>query len=179
MGSPQFCHGYHRRSAKPQIMQQSSDPSQSKFSTKGIFEALNSGLLVLDTNVVLDLLVFRDPECEPLAARLESGALRWLATQPMRAEFEDVVQRPAFEKWAAQREAIAARWERWARIVEPSLPAPPVLRCGDPDDQMFVDLALALRPSQLLSRDREVLSLAGAASAFGVWIGTPAQIVAA
>jgi uncharacterized protein len=160
-------------------MQQSFATRQSKFSSKGIFVAGNSRRLVLDTNVALDLLVFCDPVCQPLAQQLQSGAWQWLATPPMRAEFDDVLRRPAFERWAPRREAIAALWQRWACMVEPSVHAAPeeALRCRDPDDQMFVDFALALRPSQLLSRDREVLSLASAASAFDVWIGTPAQML--
>ena len=41
--------------------------------------------LVLDTNVVLDVLVFGDAGARPLAEGLRSGALRWLATGAMRA----------------------------------------------------------------------------------------------
>ena len=34
---------------------------------------------VLDTNVVLDWLVFRNPRTAPVARALESGAMRWLS----------------------------------------------------------------------------------------------------
>lgn len=132
--------------------------------------------LVLDTNVVFDLLVFRDPSCQPLADMLARGTCRWHATARMRAEFNDVLARPAFEPWVAQRAAIAAQWARWSvRVDATPLPAGPTMRCRDPDDQLFLDLALHLRPSHLLSRDRELLRLAGPAGAMGVRIVTPAQ----
>ena len=44
--------------------------------------------LVLDTNVVLDWLLFCDERVAALAGAIESGAVRWLCCGPMRAEFE-------------------------------------------------------------------------------------------
>ena len=41
---------------------------------------------------------------------------------------------------------------------------------------MFLDLAVALQPCGLLTRDHELLRLAGAAAELGVQISTPAQI---
>jgi predicted nucleic acid-binding protein len=158
-------------------MQQSFAGSQSNFLPKDISGSSPAQALVLDTNVMLDLLVFHDPVCRPLADALERGAWRWLATRPMRDEFDDVLGRPAFERWAGQRKSIATHWARWAAIIEaaPLVPPGPTLRCGDPDDQMFLDLALVLRPSHLLTRDRELLRLAGPASSLGVRVCTPAN----
>jgi predicted nucleic acid-binding protein len=47
------------------------------------------------------------------------------------------------------------------------------LRCTDPDDQMFVDLAHAAGARWLVSRDRAVLRLARRAAAFGIAITAP------
>ena len=49
------------------------------------------------------------------------------------------------------------------------------LRCTDPDDQKFVDLALALAPACLISRDRAVLKLARRAALRAVLIRPPAH----
>ena len=146
-----------------------------------LFRSANSGeprshRYVLDTNVVLDLFVFQDPRCQPLADKLERGMCRWYATACMRAEFDDVLGRPAFARWHAQRDSFALQWARWAVIVDPAAPPEPALRCGDSDDQMFLDLAVALQPCGLLTRDHELLRLAGAAAALGVQIATPAPI---
>ncbi len=135
--------------------------------------------LVLDTNVVLDLLVFGDPACEALARMLDSGSRRWLATPPMRLEFDDVLRRPAFQCWQAQQENVHALWARWAVMVPADQGVAPrrELRCADPDDQMFLDLALRLAPSELLSRDRELLRLARPAAAMGVLIAPPRGLI--
>ena len=47
--------------------------------------------LVLDTNIVLDLLVFADPATAPLPGLMASGRLRWIATAGMRAELARVL----------------------------------------------------------------------------------------
>ena len=54
-----------------------------------------------------------------------------------------------------------------------SLGATTRLRCSDPDDQMFIDLAMAHGANGLLTRDRAVLRLALRARSFGVLIATP------
>jgi predicted nucleic acid-binding protein len=50
--------------------------------------------LVLDTNVVLDLLVFGDPRSQPVSAGLAGGTLHWLATAAMREELARVLRYP-------------------------------------------------------------------------------------
>jgi uncharacterized protein len=163
-------------------MQQISSSRQSLFFTEGTLLENTVVAVVLDTNVALDFLAFRDPACDPLAQLLRSGTSRWMATVTMRGEFDEVLQRPAFRRFAARRESIAAQWSRWAVLVDapsgaiPQAPAEPGLRCEDPDDQMFVDLALHVRPSLLLSRDQALLRLAGPAKARGVHICAPARM---
>jgi uncharacterized protein len=128
---------------------------------------------VLDTNVVLDLFVFRNPHCAGLAAALTAAPGGWIATASMRAEFDDVMARKEFAPWALRREAAAAHW---ADLATRASPAPPCeLRCTDPDDQMFLDLAVSLRPCWLLSRDADLLRLRRRAAALNVRIATPIE----
>ncbi|RYY72533.1 MAG: putative toxin-antitoxin system toxin component, PIN family [Comamonadaceae bacterium] len=116
--------------------------------------------LVLDTNLVLDALVFRDPATAALLQGLEDGSLEWLATTPMRDELARVLAYPKLAlRVARQRgsaDAVLADFDRHARIVvvPPRAPA----ACGDPDDQKFIDLAVAHR-CPLLSKDFEVLRM--------------------
>jgi putative PIN family toxin of toxin-antitoxin system len=116
--------------------------------------------LVLDTNVVLDVLVFGDPAAGPVARGLEEGSLRWLATPAMREELARVLAYPklaprvALHRGAAQ--AVLADFDRHAQLV--AVPAKAPLTCGDPDDQKFIDLAIAHR-CLLLSKDGEVLRM--------------------
>jgi predicted nucleic acid-binding protein len=116
--------------------------------------------LVLDTNIVLDLLFFRDPRAQPLDRGLAAGVLRWVATAAMREELARVLDYPKiaprvrFHRGAAG--AVLADFDRHAMLVDTPAKAP--VTCGDPDDQKFIDLAVAHRCT-LLSKDREVLRM--------------------
>ena len=124
---------------------------------------------VLDTNVVLDWLVFRDPRAQPLAARLERRELLWLATPGMRQELAWMLDHASLAKWAPDRERALAVFDAHATVCEPpSMPAPAGLRCSDADDQPFIDLAVAGRARWLFSHDRAVLKLARRLRAHGV-----------
>ena len=131
--------------------------------------------LVIDTNVVLDWLAFGHPIGTPLGHALRSGRCRWLCTRAMRDEFSRVVGRGAIGRWSIDSDAVLASFD--ALAVETGAPAPlgaaEQLRCSDPDDQMFVDLAIARRAHALLTRDRAVLRLASRARRLGVVIATP------
>lgn len=116
--------------------------------------------LVLDTNIVLDLFVFGDEHARPVSEGLRQGALHWLATAQMREELSRVLAYPKLAPRVAQHrggaDAVLADFDRHARLVEPAPKAP--VTCGDPDDQKFIDLAVAHRCA-LLSKDREVLRM--------------------
>ena len=126
---------------------------------------------VLDTNVVLDWLVFRDAGVAPLVEGLASGALRWLATPRMQAEFDAVLQRGHLDRWQADRERSLALFVRHAELCDE--PPPSRLVCTDPDDQVFIDMALATRARWLVTRDRALLKLARRAGARGLTIVPP------
>ena len=129
---------------------------------------------VLDTNVVLDWLVFNDVRAQRLGQALARQQLQWLTTESMLAELADVLTRPFVLSWCNQPAAVLAQARLLGRIV----PAPvraldkaPV--CGDPDDQQFIDLAWSAPAAWLFSRDRALLTLAARAKARGVVITTP------
>ena len=116
--------------------------------------------VVLDTNIVLDVLVFSDAAAIPLRQALASGTLQWLATQAMRDElarvlaYPKIVTRLNFYKLNA--EGVLAAFDQQARLVD--VPAKCSLNCSDPDDQKFIDLAVS-HHALLLSKDRAVLSM--------------------
>ena len=131
--------------------------------------------LVLDTNVVLDWLVFRNHVAAPLDHALASGRFRWLCTLSMRDEFARVIGRGTLAHRVTDADALLAAFD--ARAVRHDTPAPlgaaERLACTDPDDQMFIDLAIARRVQALLTRDRAVLRLAARGRRLGVLIVTP------
>ena len=119
-----------------------------------------SGLVVLDTNIALDALVFSDPAALPLRAALQAGSLQWIATGAMREElarvlgYPQIVPRLAFYQLRAA--DVLAAFDRLSRPVDAAPKAP--LTCTDRDDQIFIDLAVRHRCA-LLSKDRAVLKL--------------------
>ena len=131
--------------------------------------------LVLDTNVVLDWLLFDDPSAAPLAAAIVLRQVRWVATVAMRDEFAEVLRRGLAAQRNADPAALLAAWNAHAEMAaEPArLPASVPLDCSDPDDQKFLDLAHAAGATWLLSRDRAVLRLARRAARFGISIAVP------
>ena len=126
---------------------------------------------VLDTNVVLDWLVFRDAGVAPIAAAVEAGRLRWLATARMRDELADVLDRGHLARWQADAGSVLALFDRHA-TPRPA-PSPSRLHCSDPDDQVFIDLALAAKAPWLITHDRALLALARRARPLGVQILRP------
>lgn len=116
--------------------------------------------VVLDTNIVLDVFVFNDAVAQPLKKALEAGELDWLATQAMRDELERVLAYPqiiprlAFYELSAG--DVLAAFDRHARLTDVAAKAG--VTCSDPDDQKFIDLAVAGK-ALLLSKDRHVLSM--------------------
>ena len=133
-------------------------------------------LVVLDTNVVLDWLLFADPGMQALAAAIEQGRLRWIATAAMRGEFDHVLGRGL----AAARGADPARFElAWRQHCTEHPAAPPAaarLRCTDTDDQKFLDLALASQAPDGSSAATAPCSSCDAAPPLtGLAIATPSQ----
>ena len=131
---------------------------------------------VLDSNVVLDWLVFDDPATRPLAAWLDAARALWLSCAPMRAELDDVIARPGFARHGVDLGArLHALHARYALEV-PTPATNPRLRCRDADDQVFIDLALQQRADCLFTRDGALLELAPRALTYGLRIAPPAAL---
>jgi putative PIN family toxin of toxin-antitoxin system len=129
--------------------------------------------LVLDTNIVLDLLVFDDAATGSLRAALAGGTQQWVATAAMREELVRVLDYPQIVKSLAHHgrtaDGVLAQFDVLARIVDAAPKAP--VTCKDPDDQKFIDLAVT-RGAALLSKDHAVLCMSKRLFALGVRAGT-------
>ena len=128
-------------------------------------------VLVLDTNIVLDLFVYEDPATVPLRELLSDAATCWFATAPMREELRRVLAYPqVFKRMDARclsAEAVMANFDTRAQLVDVAPKAP--FTCKDPDDQKFIDLAAA-HCACLLSKDAAVLRMARRMERLGVRI---------
>ena len=115
---------------------------------------------VIDTNIVLDLWLFEDPATIPLRAALQSGAISHLATASMRDELARVMTYPHLMKRMAksniQASDVLNRFDKYLLAAEPADKA--ACTCKDPDDQKFIDLAVA-HAVPLLSKDKAILCM--------------------
>ncbi len=130
-------------------------------------------LAVIDTQVLLDWLVFADPSVARWVTAIERGEVRWVACPAMRAEFEHMVGHPRLARWKPRSERALSAFDRYAEWQIDPVASSPRLRCRDADDQVFIDLALAHRARWLLTRDKALLTLARRARLLGVEILKP------
>jgi len=115
---------------------------------------------VLDTQSILDWLHFTDPRCGHWERWRQDGRWRWRIATPLRGELAHVLARGHLPASEMAPEALLATVD--ARTLPGDLPAygpQPALRCTDPDDQKFIDFALACGARWLVSRDKAVLKL--------------------
>ena len=131
--------------------------------------------VVLDTNVVLDWLLFDEPSVTELASAVVTGRVLWLATAAMRGEMAHVLGRGLAAARGADPARLVAVWDRHCTELPPAPPAATHLRCTDTDDQKFIDLALASGAHWLISRDRAVLKVRRRAAQHGLTIAPPVQ----
>ena len=136
-------------------------------------------MIVLDTNIVLDLLVFDDPAAQPLKDALAARRVQWIATQAMRDElarvltYQKIVPRLARCKLSAA--DVLAVFDRQVQLVDVAPKA--TITCKDADDQKFIDLAVAHRAT-LLSKDRAVLCMAKRLSVLGIRVQSATEFAA-
>jgi len=122
-------------------------------------------IVILDTNALLDWHVFKDPAAHPVAQGLAEGRLRWLACPSMEKEWHQVWPRSVFARWQPDPAFTIPVFAHADMVDEP--PRGP-LRCKDPDDQVFIDLALHVGATWLFSKDAALLKLARRARQRGV-----------
>jgi putative PIN family toxin of toxin-antitoxin system len=132
--------------------------------------------VVLDTNIVLDLLVFSDPQCAELRTALKGGRLHWLATSAMREELLRVLHYPQLQlRLAFYRLTTAQVMAVFDALANGCPPAPKApCTCKDADDQKFIDLAVA-HQAVLLSKDKAVLAMRKRLLRLGVALDLPGE----
>lgn len=139
-----------------------------------------TSLVVLDTNAVLAWLVFKDPRVQALGRAVETGSLTWAACPRMREELGRTLAYASLDRWSPDSERTLSCFDHLAVLSPdpPRLQAGPLL-CSDPDDQVFIDLALQRQVGWLLTRDRALLKLKRRAAGRGLQIAPPENWAAA
>jgi uncharacterized protein len=140
--------------------------------------------LVLDTNVVLDWLVFKDPTIAELQRAWDEQQLELITHAPALAELRRVLAYPQFKLSEEGQRAVMEDYKSRVRTV--SLPEGATMtdlgmpagfpRCKDCDDDHFIALTYHHRADAVISKDRAVLDLAKRVRKFGVTILSPQQL---
>ena len=135
--------------------------------------------IVIDTNVCLDLFVFRDPRWQGLMDALHSGAVEAVTRADCRLEWQMVLHyshlpitdetRPGFNAaYDALITCLAA--EALTPRTDIRLPL-----CTDRDDQKFLELALGAHATTLITKDKALLKLARKTAKIGLFAIIPPQ----
>jgi len=142
--------------------------------------------LVLDTNVVLDWLVFRDVTVQSLQAAVEQRRVTIVTHAAAVDELRRVLAYPQCKLAAADQEALLDRYRTASRNAE--LPTGFALgnlllpagfpACRDPDDQHFLALAYHTKADGLITKDKQLLRLRRKAARFGVTVTSPREFAA-
>ncbi len=130
-------------------------------------------IVVLDTNVCLDLLLFADPSCAALAAALADGRLQAVCNDECAEEWRRVlgyrIWQLDFERQQTLRQAHAKLHKPMEAVETASINADKLPRCCDPDDQKFLQLAANAGAWALVSKDRDLLKLARRCARLGLF----------
>lgn len=120
--------------------------------------------LVLDTHVWLDWLVFEDPGIVRIRNAVGTGRVEVYIDAVCEEELVRVMARGFAKRTLdpqAQAAALAA-CRRLAKRIDSAAPEAAragLPRCGDPDDQKFLEAALAANAQFLVTKDRKLLAL--------------------
>jgi putative PIN family toxin of toxin-antitoxin system len=143
--------------------------------------------LVLDTNVVIDWLVFDDPFMNPLRHGVRDGRITVLTHEPAISELARVLGYRQLKLAADRQAGVFARYVEQATPF--AMPADFSLkqlllpggfpRCRDRDDEHFLALAYHAGADALVSRDNAVFGLKSRAAKFGLTICNVQEMIAA
>ncbi|MCH8621704.1 putative toxin-antitoxin system toxin component, PIN family [Undibacterium sp. TS12] len=135
--------------------------------------------LVLDTNVCLDLFVFKDPRWAVLLDDLQSGHLSAVTRQDCRDEWIAVLDYPHLSSRHAGSAAVTAVFDAHISCITSASPFSYKLPvCSDKDDQKFLEIARDTQAEVLITKDKALLKLARKMKHAGMFrIETPEQFL--
>jgi putative PIN family toxin of toxin-antitoxin system len=122
--------------------------------------------LVLDTNVCLDLFVFRDPRWAALLQAMRDGSVQAVTRADCRMEWQLVLDYPHLKVDPALKPDLMETFDALIACMDaPAAPDPAIDAiklpvCSDRDDQKFLEAALQARADILITKDKALLKLA-------------------
>lgn len=120
--------------------------------------------IVIDTNVCLDLFVFRDPRWAALLVALRMRTVEAVTRDDCRTEWLKVLEYKHLPLDAQTRPGVAAEFDGLITCIDRDATNPrcevrlPI--CNDRDDQKFLELARDSGAQVLITKDKALLKLA-------------------
>jgi len=119
---------------------------------------MNALRVVLDTNVVLSALLFRSGQVSWLVPLWTSGRIVPLVSQATAYELLRVLAYPKFKLTPGEQQVVLAAFLPYAVTVK-TRKLPMKATCRDPDDEMFLTLAVQGHADFLVTGDADLLSV--------------------
>jgi len=123
-------------------------------------EKLTPTRIVIDTNVCLDLFVFKDPRWAALLAALENRTVEAITRSDCRDEYNIVLHYKHLPLDDESRPLAAARFDELITVVAPPESGIRLPVCTDKDDQKFLEVARDANAAILITKDKALLKLA-------------------
>ncbi len=114
--------------------------------------------VVLDTNILLDLFYFKDKRVQELMNCLQHHKIRAFTCSAIWEELEEVLARKPFHQNPEQIQMIRETNSSLFEWLTPESKRSGI-KCSDPDDQIFIELAVTLAPCLLITKDNDLLKL--------------------
>lgn len=115
--------------------------------------------IVLDTNVCLDLFVFRDPRWHVILQQLQNGEIQAVTRHDCRDEWLAVLFYPHLPIDENNRAGFIAVFDRYVKVLAPDERCITLPKCKDSDDQKFMEIARDSEAVILLTKDKALLKL--------------------
>ena len=132
--------------------------------------SFDAPVVILDTNVVMDILVFEDAGVAPIHQAIKENRLIPLLHEETFAELVDVLGRSMFKLTPQEVEAKALYWHGLCRFVNGELPS--LHYCKDQEDDKFFQFALLTNCPFLVTKDKLVLKARKRAKRDGIAVLT-------
>ena len=129
--------------------------------------------VVIDTNVCLDLFVFRDTRWDRLLAALQDGTIEAVTRADCRMEWLIVLGYAQLKLDDNARQRSMAQFDAVIHCLPGSAPETDAVRlpvCKDRDDQKFLELARDAQASALITKDKALLKLASKTRRAGLFL---------
>jgi putative PIN family toxin of toxin-antitoxin system len=118
--------------------------------------------VVLDTNVVVSALLFRDGRLSWLREAWEAGRFVPMVSAETIAELARVLGYPRFKLSGDEAKNLLAAYMEQAEAVGEVRRSVRIPKCRDEDDRAFLRLAYAARADVLVTGDKDLLAVAAA-----------------